>query len=282
MSRCMGCWPSRWPCTPWGSTRASTHSSERSTETRCCACKRGEAHKKLQALYCFKMDSAELEHPLLCVSILSFVLIVSETCRCSKSCSASPVPSFYHLSSPITTMCTRITIKNHSSSSSKCLLRRFSSRLSSPLSAGDTLHHLYFRRAFFCKCLKKKTYQSRVCLLPAVSWSSTPPCLWLSWLDFWTCPSRSSEFSCSCSNTRWRTWCGPAASRHWTESSSQPQRSTSTLTRCSGCAKDIRPTVLKTFCAGPAHYNISVCKCQMGKTISNYKPLYMDFGVIYR
>lgn len=65
----MAYWPSRWPCTPWGSTRASTRSSERNTEIRCCACRRGEAYThiskyNLQPHRCIKSSELASEHPL--------------------------------------------------------------------------------------------------------------------------------------------------------------------------------------------------------------------------
>lgn len=121
----------------------------------------------------------------------------------------------------------------------------------------------------------------RFCWLPVVSWSCIPPCPWPSWLDFWTCPSRSSAFSCSCSSTRWRTWCGPAASRRWTESSSQPPRSTSTSTRCvCACVKDSRPANLHTFCVGAPRFNVSACLCERSlKNMANIRwaSRHMDF-----
>lgn len=81
-----------------------------------------------------------------------FVLMVSETCRCLRSCSASHVPSSCLPSSPIMTTCIRIIIKNHSSSSSKCLQRKSSSRLSSPPSAGVCLYFVEIPKCFTSEC----------------------------------------------------------------------------------------------------------------------------------
>lgn len=173
MSRCTACWPSLSPCTQCASMRAFTPSWGRSTETRCCECRKG---KKETAQCCvFFSMLIHYDPDCLCLELAKAPLntnvpfFMSETCRCLRSCSVSPVRSFCHRWCPTTTTSTPTTTKSLSSSSWRSLLRRCSSRPSCPPFAGRTCHP------------KPKSYSSKKCFESSIvesmfmslqSWSS--------------------------------------------------------------------------------------------------------------